>query len=154
MKNPSLYFFLHLLVGFVLIGCAAKHDHLPPEPSGYEGGSPRIVVEGQVSNAEGQPLSGIYVAIYGVRAPQEQDILTYNYARTDSIGHYSIIRYRGKECPVEITVVATDSTDFYQEQTRIVSLTYDSVRAGAWAEKRVQYNGFAYADFLLEPKYP
>ena len=107
---------------------------------------PRMVVSGKVSNESGEALSGIYVAVYGVRDEQEADILTYNYAITDAAGEYMIIRYRGREVPMEVTVVATDSTNVYKQQSLSAQVSYDTVYVNGIQEP---YNAFVTADFIL-----
>ena len=118
----------------------------PYEGGEYSSGSPRLVIRGHVENEAGEALSGIHVAIFGVRSEQEKDILFYNYALTDSAGMYTIIRYRGREVPAEVTVVATDSGGVYQEQVLFVPIVYDEKENNGNKEP---YNGFATADFVL-----
>lgn len=112
----------------------------------YTSASPRLIVSGTVTNTASQPLSGIYVALPGVREPGEPDILTYNYSITDSLGQYTIIRYRGREVPEEITVVATDSTGLYPEQYIFAPVTYDYALV---KNKKIPYNGYATVNFEL-----
>ncbi|MBR4563998.1 MAG: hypothetical protein IKO26_06085 [Paludibacteraceae bacterium] len=143
-----------VLSGF--IGCNKNYsndptsqggDGNPPYESGVlESGSPRLVIRGHVENEAGEALSGIHVAVFGVRGGKEKDILSYNYALTDSAGQYTIIRYRGREVPAEVTVVATDSGGVYQEQVLFVPIVYDEKENNGNKEP---YNGFATADFVL-----
>ena len=155
-KNLYLLFLIALCSGFA--GCAMK-DSDPQEgnygwwitnpgtESGYySSASPRLIVNGTVTNTADQPLSGIYIALPGVREPNEPDILTYNYSITDSLGRYTIIRYRGREVPTEITVVATDSTGLYPEQYIFAPVTYDSAYIG---KDKIPYNGYATVNFKL-----
>lgn len=118
----------------------------PYEGGEYSSGSPRLVIRGHVENEAGEALSGIHVAVFGVRSEKEKDILSYNYALTDSAGQYAIIRYRGREVPAEVTVVATDSGGVYQEQVLFVPIVYDKTDNNGSKEP---YNGFATADFVL-----
>ena len=118
----------------------------PYEGGEYSSGSPRLVIRGHVENEAGEALSGIHVAVFGVRGGKEKDILFYNYALTDSAGMYTIIRYRGREVPAEVTVVATDSGGVYQEQVLFVPFTYNEVYKEG---KKIPYDGFATADFVL-----
>lgn len=139
-KNICILFLIALCSGFV--GCA-KYEAGPPEEGSA---SPRLIVNGMVTNTFDRPLGGIYVALPGVRQPDEPDILTYNYSITDSLGRYTIIRYRGRDVPVEITVVATDSTGLYPEQYIFAPVTYDSV----YVEKdKIPFNGYATVNFKL-----
>lgn len=102
----------------------------------------RLVVSGVVTYADGSKASGIRVSIYGVREETEADMNTYNYAITDTKGEYTIIRYRGRECPTEVVVVASDPTNVYAEQTIFAPIHYDHLNGK-------EHNGYATADFLL-----
>ena len=102
----------------------------------------RLVVSGMVTYADGSKASGIRVSIYGVREETEADMNTYNYAITDTAGEYTIIRYRGRECPKEVVVVASDPTNVYAEQTIFAPIHYDHLNGK-------EHNGYATADFLL-----
>ena len=102
----------------------------------------RLVVSGVVTYADGSKAGGIRVSIYGVREETEADMNTYNYAITDTKGEYTIIRYRGRECPKEVVVVASDPTNVYAEQTIFAPIHYDHLNGK-------EHNGYATADFLL-----
>ena len=107
----------------------------------------RLVVSGVVTYADGSKASGIKVSIYGVRAETEfADMNTYNYAITDKKGEYTIIRYRGRECPTEVVVVASDPNNVYAEQTIFAPITYDS------SPTQDKFNGFATANFVMHKK--
>lgn len=107
----------------------------------------RLVVSGVVTYADGSKANGIKVSIYGVRAETEfADMNTYNYAITDQKGEYTIIRYRGRECPTEVVVVASDPTNVYAEQTIFAPITYDS------SPTEDKFNGFATANFIMQKK--
>ena len=107
----------------------------------------RLVVSGVVTYADGSKASGIRVSIYGVRAETEfADMNTYNYAITDQKGEYTIIRYRGRECPTEVVVVASDPNNVYAEQTIFAPITYDS------SPTEDKFNGFATANFVMYKK--
>lgn len=107
----------------------------------------RLVVSGVVTYADGNKANGIKVSIYGVRAATEfADMNTYNYAITDQKGEYTIIRYRGRECPTEVVVVASDPTNVYAEQTIFAPITYDS------SPTQDKFNGFATANFVMHKK--
>ncbi len=107
----------------------------------------RLVVSGVVTYADGSKASGIKVSIYGVRAETEfADMNTYNYAITDKKGEYTIIRYRGRECPTEVVVVASDPNNIYAEQTIFAPITYDSTPTGD------KFNGFATANFIMQKR--
>ena len=107
----------------------------------------RLVVSGVVTYADGSKANGIKVSIYGVRAETEfADMNTYNYAITDQKGEYTIIRYRGRECPTEVVVVASDPTNVYAEQTIFAPITYDSTPT------EDKFNGFATANFIMQKK--
>jgi len=158
-KNIYILFLIALCSGFA--GCKAKYTTDPMDPEGrvwlidpggtesaghYTSASPRLIVNGIVTNTADQPLSGIYVALPSVREPNEPDILTYNYSITDSLGRYTIIRYRGREVPEEITVVATDSTGLYPEQYIFAPITYDTAFV---QNQKIPYNGYATVNFEL-----
>ena len=107
----------------------------------------RLVVSGVVTYADGSKANGIKVSIYGVRAETEfTDMNTYNYAITDQKGEYTIIRYRGRECPTEVVVVASDPNNVYAEQTIFAPITYDS------SPTQDKFNGFATANFVMHKK--
>ena len=106
----------------------------------------RLVVSGVVTYADGSKASGILVSIYGVREETEADMNTYNYAITDTKGEYTIIRYRGRECPKEVVVVASDPNNVYAEQTIFAPITYDR------SPTQDKFNGFATANFVMHKK--
>lgn len=144
IKKINILFAL-LPVIFFFSACSPASDISGPD--NYLG-APRLIVEGKVSNTSGEALPGIYVSIYGVREANEKDILFYNYAVTDTAGQYTIIRYRGREQPAEVTVVATDSTGIYQEQTIFAPVVYRK----EWSyitNSEVPYDGIVTADFVL-----
>lgn len=127
---------LCLLVGVSFSSCfTANVDYADIETA-------RLVVSGMVTYADGSKASGIRVSIYGVREETEADMNTYNYAITDTAGEYTIIRYRGRECPKEVVVVASDPTNVYAEQTIFAPIHYDHLNGK-------EHNGYATADFLL-----
>lgn len=142
-----------LLSALVLASCSMSAVAPTDEDAstGISEGSPRLIIRGTVSDTVNQPLQGIYVAVYGVREETEKDILTYNYAFTDSAGHYTIIRYRGRLLPTELTVVATDSAGIYAEQVLFAPITYDSIRTNDGIS--APFNGYVTADFLLSPSH-
>ena len=132
---------LCLLVGLSFSSCDTNNvDHADIETA-------RLVVSGVVTYADGSKANGIKVSIYGVRAETEfADMNTYNYAITDTKGEYTIIRYRGRECPTEVVVVASDPTNVYAEQTIFAPITYDS------SSTQDKFNGFATANFVMHKK--
>ena len=145
--NRYIFIVLSLALAIGFAGCAVNgYTDNRPYPSN---GSPRLVVSGHVTDTANQPLPGIAVSVFGVREAQEPDILSYNYALTDSAGRYTIVRYRGRELPVEVTVVATDSAGLYQEQSRICQVSYDSIQTGYSSSSKSPYNAFVTADFVL-----
>lgn len=149
MSRKLLIFVYFTAVITGCIGCrSTKEAEDWGQYSDWGSGAPRLVIEGRVSSRSGEKLPGIYVSVYGVREEKEPDIPSYNYAVTDSAGAYTIIRYRGRGVPVDVTVVATDSAGVYAEQVQFVPITYDSVRVKAW--ERTPYNGYVTADFVLE----
>lgn len=123
MKTNILHIFLGIslfLYSIILIGCSNGHKFEPTTP-----GAPRLIAQGNVTNQDGQPLSNITVAIYGVREENESDMLSYNYAVTDIAGMYMIVRYAGRDTLTEVTLVATDSANVYAEQTVFAPVVYD-----------------------------
>ena len=138
--KKHLFIIVLILICFSSVGCSKRNTYEPIPP-----GLPRMIISGTVTNTSSEPLEGIYVSVFGVREPDEKDIITYNYAITDTAGQYTIIRYRGRELPTEVTVVATDSTGVYQEQVIFAPVTYDKeYRSG-----NEPYNAFVNADFVL-----
>ena len=138
--KKHLFIILLTLICFSSVGCS-KRDTYEPIPLGL----PRMIISGKVTNTSSEPLEGIYVSVFGVREPEEKDIITYNYAITDTAGQYTIIRYRGREMPTEVTVVATDSTGVYEEQVIFAPVTYDK----EYRYSNEPYNAFVKADFVL-----
>lgn len=131
---------LCLLVGVSFSSCTTPVDYADIETA-------RLVVSGVVTYADGSKANGIKVSIYGVRAATEfADMNTYNYAITDTKGEYTIIRYRGRECPTEVVVVASDPTNVYAEQTLFAPITYNS------SLTQDKFNGFATANFVMHKK--
>ena len=131
---------LCLLMGVSFSSCSADVDYADIETA-------RLVVSGVVTYADGSKANGIKVSIYGVRAETEfADMNTYNYAITDQKGEYTIIRYRGRECPTEVVVVASDPNNVYAEQTIFAPITYDS------SPTQDKFNGFATANFILQKR--
>lgn len=131
---------LCLLVGVSFSSCTT------PDVDYADIATARLVVSGVVTYADGSKASGIRVSIYGVRAETEADMNTYNYAITDTKGEYTIIRYRGRECPTEVVVVASDPTNVYAEQTLFAPITYNS------SPTQDKFNGFATANFVMHKK--
>ena len=147
-KSPFIIISLFAFLS-ICIGCAHKPSTEPDYIDDVlSAGIPRLVISGQITNTDNEVLPGIYVSVFGVRQEQEADIITYNYAVSDSLGKYTIIRYRGRELPAELTLVATDSTGLYQEQLRICEISYDSVYV-KYENRKIPYNGFVTADFVL-----
>lgn len=138
MKKYSV----HIILICMVIACFAGCERGPEDEMT---GSPRLVVRGYVSNEVNEPLANIRVAVYGVREADEPDIITYNYAITDTAGMYEIIRYRNRDLPQEVTVIATDSAGVYSEQEQQVGVVYDTGMEGT------AYNGYVTADFILSP---
>lgn len=145
IRNNLSIRLLLTIIPFVLIGCMSKEGY-PVEYDPDSLGMPRLVVSGTVVDTANTPLPDIYVSIFGVREPGETDIITYNYAVTDSVGQYTIIRYRGRELPMEVTVVATDSTGVYQQQLLFAPVTYDTIQTN---NGNIPYNAYVTADFVL-----
>lgn len=146
MKRKHYISGLIIILAISLFGCSKGTNEIGPEPYLNGGTTPRLVIKGKVTNTADEPLQGIYVAIYGVREPSEPDVLTYNYALTGPGGDYTIVRYRGREYPTEVTVVATDSTGVYEEQVLFETITYDSISTRTGKEP---FNGLVTADFIL-----
>lgn len=151
MKKNTLILLIAAAFAVIHIGCSKKEsvDDLisaSPDEWEYNPGLPRLIVSGSVSNTDGQALEGIYVAVYGVRERNEMPLISYNYAVTDTAGQYTIIRYRGREMPMEVSLVATDSTGVYKEQTVYAPVRYDTIFSPKGKEP---YNAFVTADFIL-----
>ena len=131
---------------FCVAGCAAKVDVYPFDP--YNS-APRLVIQGTVSNEDGEALTGINVTETNVRELIEEETITYNYAITDASGQYTIIRYRGRELPTEVCVVTMDPDGVYKQDTSWVPVQYDTIITYNGKEP---YNGFVTADFVLKRK--
>ena len=137
-----------------LISCSPfAHGPYEGDTSDYAGNPiARLIISGHVTNTANEPLQGIYISVPNVREPNEKDILSYNYAITDSLGKYLIIRYRGRELPTDVTVVATDSTGFYREQYCFSPVKCDSIEAFITplsSPTVVPNNVFVEANFVL-----
>ena len=148
MRKYIPYIWILIVCG-LYAGCSKNNGYPFPNENGDSNitVSPRLMVNGLVTDTSGEPIEGIYVAVLNVREENEPDILTYNYSITDSLGQYTIIRYRGREYPAEITVVATDSTGIYPEQYRFAPVTYDSVYNTGGV--KMPFNGYATVNFKL-----
>lgn len=109
-----------MLLSLMLVGCAAKVDYIDNVPSAtdpWDDAVPRLIVRGTVINQLGDSLQGIRIDLYGVQDHDEEPIPTYNYAITDSLGQYIITRYRGRDIPDSITLVASDPEQRYDSLT-------------------------------------
>jgi len=150
MKKKHYIVYVLTVLSMTLIGCS-KAEYPGSEYEDWNGqtGAPRLLVNGTVTNTADEPLQDIYVAIFGVREPNEPDLLSYNYAITDSAGRYTIVRYRGRELATEVTVVATDSTGVYEEQYLFATVTYDTIDTPSGKQA---YNAFVTVDFVLAPQ--
>lgn len=149
MKTKRYIYGLLAALLSAIVGCSKTNHASDPDNWNTGPSTPRLIVQGTVTNTANEPLQGISIAIFGVRLPDERDILSYNYALTDSAGRYFISRYRGRDIPTEVTVVATDSSGVYQEQLRFATATYDSIyMPGGWQI----CNAYATADFVLSPQ--
>lgn len=135
-----------LWAAFLLTACAPG----PEVPEVIDGilGAERLVAKGTVTNQEGLPLRNITVAIYGVREENEQDLFSYNYTVTDSLGNYMIVRYAGRDTLTTATLVATDSANIYAEQTVFAPVVYEQQIIDSMGSQ----NKIAYvtADFILQ----
>ena len=132
-----------MLLGSILLTGCAKNDAPECFPDEEFGNRPeRLVVQGRVTNEDSQALEGIRVDIYGVREEDESDVLSYNYAITDSEGKYTICRYLGRMNPKEVTVIASDPNKKHKEGIRtIVFSQLENYPSGPYLEIR--------ADFIL-----
>ena len=103
----------------VMAGCS-QYDSRPKDPFSADStmaNGMRLIVMGTVMDANQQPLQGIRIDVYGVRAETEPDIQNYNFAYTDSVGRYVICRYRGRT-RTQMIVVASDPEQRFREQER------------------------------------
>lgn len=133
-----------LWAAFLLTACAPG----PEDPEVIDGilGAERLVAKGTVTNREGLPIQNITVAIYGVREENEQDLFSYNYTVTDSLGNYMIVRYAGRDTLTTATLVATDSAKIYAEQTVFAPVIYEQTTDSVWIPNKIAY---VTADFVL-----
>lgn len=114
MKRLAIYNIgLILFLSGVLMGCEAKSEYGWYDPDKK---AERMIVTGCVINEDSIPLQGIRIDISGVQDANEKDLLNYNYAITDSAGHYTIIRYMGRQKPDEVTIEAIDPQNIYKPQ--------------------------------------
>lgn len=143
--KTKFYIGIVFLFASVLVGCDNYMDVGPILED--DSALPRLVINGTVTNTDHESLQGIYISVIGVRELNESDILNYNCAITDSVGKYTIMRYRGRELPTQVTVVATDSTGVYEEKLLFPSVTYDSITMPNGIKK--PHNAFVTADFVL-----
>lgn len=118
MRKYILYLLTFLSLTFV--SCAARWND-PADVSSaedpWEGAAPRLIVRGTVTSQLGDSLQGIRIDLYGVQDHDEEEIASYNYALTDSLGQYIITRYRGREIPDSITLSASDPEQRYAPVT-------------------------------------
>ena len=151
IKKHTVILSLTALCALLFVGCAAG-------PKEWEGGNimlyddryygQHLIAKGQVTNEQGEPLEGIRVAIYGVREETEKDLLTYNYNLTDSTGQYTIVRYAGRDTLTEVTLVATDTTNVYAEQTIFAPVVYEQDET----MRGYKTNAMVTADFVLQSR--
>ena len=153
-KNAFLMTLIAL--SLVLIGCSVNNSSYPNDPDETNSSTPRLIVRGRVCNEQGDGLQGIYVRLEeyydisnGYTVLDEANIATYNYAYTDHNGYYTIVRYRGREMPKEVHVVATDTAGVYQTAARWTEVVYDYITTSSGPEA---FNGYVYADFVLKIK--
>ncbi len=76
--NKNRHIIVLLLAIFAICaGCAHRDAAAPASPDeATAAGAPRLVISGKVSTTDNKPLQGIYVSIFGVRQPMEEDIKT------------------------------------------------------------------------------
>ena len=154
IKKYTVILCLTALCALLFVGWAAAPKDYPEGELGNNGSlidyyyAPHLIAKGQVTNEQGEPLEGIRVAIYGVREETEKDLLTYNYNLTDSAGEYTIVRYAGRKTLTEVTLVATDTTNVYAEQTIFAPVVYEQVET-KYGNK---YNVIVTADFVLHSR--
>ena len=104
---------------YLLTGCAQGPHEEIIDPS-LTVNPQRLVVQGTVTDETSKSLEGIRVDMNGVREENEGDILSYNYAITDTNGHYTICRYLGRNLPTEVIIVASDPNGKYKDETLFV----------------------------------
>ncbi len=155
MKKTALIVTFFLAASLLFTGCANSMDS-PPGFDSFSGGSPRLIIRGKVCNEQGEGLPGIHVREEKFTLDNgiaiildEPDIVSYNYAYTDANGNYTFVRYRGREMPAEVLVAATDTNGVYQNKALWAEVVYDFVNTPDGPQA---YNGYVYADFVLEKK--
>lgn len=151
-KNAFLMTLIAL--SLVLIGCSVNKDSYPNDPDETNSSTPRLIVRGRVCNEQGEGLPGVYVRMIEFLLANgdtvvlvEPDVPSYNYAYTDANGNYTFVRYRGREMPKEVHVVATDTAGVYQTAARWTEVAYDYVNTDYGKQA---FNGYVYADFVLK----
>lgn len=151
-KNAFLMTLIAL--SLVLIGCSVNKDSYLDNQGETNSSTPRLIVRGRVCNEQGEGLPGVYVRMIEFLLANgdtvvlvELDAPSYNYAYTDANGNYTFVRYRGREMPKEVHVVATDTAGVYQTAARWTEVVYDYVNT--YYGKQA-FNGYVYADFVLK----
>ncbi|MBQ9296265.1 MAG: hypothetical protein IJ204_03630 [Paludibacteraceae bacterium] len=142
MKKYLLIQSLLCMVACVFVACAKTDAYYSEE---QPDGLPRLVVSGVVKNTEQTPLAGVKITL---ETDDPQPMASYNFALTDTAGRYTIIRYRGKDFPVSVSLTAEDPQGVYESQTLVAPVTYDSVRVNR-PRAMVPYNAFVTADFII-----
>lgn len=110
MTNLRKYYFIFLCLASALIVSCSRGKGYPED---IVPNVPRLIIQGLVTDESDEPLPGIRVSIDGT---EEQPALGYNYAFTDSIGKYAIVRYLGRTLPDSLTITASDTTGVYEAQ--------------------------------------
>ena len=150
-KHHIIFAICALMSAVMITGCAKGPEYPNGECLNNVPTTPRLVVQGVVTDTASQPLQGITVAVYGVREENEPDAFSYNYTFTDENGQYMIVRYAGRNMPTEVTLVATDSAGLYAEQTAFATIITpsDSAIISGWYPYPDK-NYHVVADFTLQ----
>ena len=150
-KYHIIFAICALMSAIMITGCANASFFPSGEHQDYTPTTPRLVVQGVVTDTASQPLQGITVAVYGVREENEPDAFSYNYTFTDENGQYMIVRYAGRNMPTEVTLVATDSAGLYAEQTLFATIILpgDTILINGWYPYPDK-NYHVVADFTLQ----
>ena len=143
MKNKFLMCLIFAICAIALVGC----------PDGYKAPTPQLIIDGTITDENGQPLEDILVCLDTtiLAAFEEGYSCWYDYAkRTTKEGQY-VMRYRhgqllplSDKWPSEVLIIAGDTTGVYEMQSKKFpvierernTVTYGDVKADFVMKKK------------------
>jgi len=140
------YLFLLCVLSTLLVACmSTKDDGNPFLGDNAVPNVQRLIIRGQVTDAATlEGLADIRVSIAGM---DDTTALGYNYAFTDSTGHYTISRYLGRAIPDSVVLIASDTTGVYESKQQKM------VCGEHYSPGDIKQNGlYLTADFELKKK--